>query len=691
MKAGEITRARLVFGGLGLVPILLAGWFGYVQVGQAATLEGRGGQPLPLVAATAERQAWRVETVPAPRGTILDRTGSTLAADRETYEVRARVSVPRTKQKDMSLFRGWLKELGDKLALALVDDPEIVDRSAVYARHRERLARVLGRAWRVDSLPTSGTWPAGRSQVVDVLVGGGIDRLRVIDALRALHKCDSYPTLSMHFLHSFQRVYPERELTYGVVGHVDSYVALIEGERRLHTYGVCGLESFAALTPGSAELRRFRADGRQRPYFVAPMEDPPTPLRMHSTLDLELQRACVRELTAQCEQGLRGNSDSKAKWAAMVLVEVASGDVLASASWHRGDLHPKAASFTPYQSRFEPGSIVKPLVLAYAHEVGAIRWDERFDCDPRGGMYRETIRSLGRRKPVRDDHDCSVLTPHGILLNSSNIGAAMVGLRLTREQWRDYMQTYGWGQSLGLQLPQEVRGGHHPRSFAPDIPLRGFRANSAISFSFGYEMTATAMQVARAYLRMLRGVDAELRLVRGLEIDGQWHDAPARGGTRQTFRPEVRRDVLAAMRDVVSNIEGATGRVLHGRFQKQGVELHRLVGGKTGTAVSTVGLGNGKVASVRNASFVGVLPAEDPKWLAVCVLQKDGRARFYGGSYAAPPAVKLLLRCQQHRDRSLLRQEPRVVPGGQTRMGLQAPDLSGWDASVGADAPRDTR
>ena len=69
MKIGEIGRARFVFGGLGLVPVLLAGWFGYVQVGQAATLEGRGGQPLPLVAATAERQAWRVETVPAPRGT----------------------------------------------------------------------------------------------------------------------------------------------------------------------------------------------------------------------------------------------------------------------------------------------------------------------------------------------------------------------------------------------------------------------------------------------------------------------------------------------------------------------------------------------------------------------------------------------------------------------------------------------
>jgi len=686
VKAGELLRVRVAFGALGAVPVFLAGWLGYVQVAQAGTLEDRSGQPLPLVAGTAERQAWRAETVPAPRGTILDRNGSTLAADCETYEVRMRIAVPQTKRKDLKLFRPWLEDLAERLALALVADPEIIDRSALYARHRQRLLGLLWRKWRVDELPASGTWPKDHPRAIDVLVGTGIDRLQVIDKLRSYHKSKEYPTLFMHFLHSFRRVYPERDLTYGIVGHTDSYVAKVEGGRKLHTYGVCGLESFAALSPDSPEVRRFRADGRYRPYFVAPIENPPEAARLHSTLDLELQRVCVNELTAQCEQGLRHDSKQKANWGAMVLVEIATGDVLAAASWHRGGLHPKATSFTPYQNRFEPGSIVKPLVLAYALEANAIRWDDRFDCNPGHAMYRDVIAKLGRRKPVRDDHACQVLTPHGILLNSSNIGAAMVGLQLSREQWRDYMQTYGWGKSLGLRLPQESLGGHHPRSFAPDIRLRGFRANSAISFSFGYEMTTTAMQVARAYLRMFRGIGSELHLVRGLEIDGKWHAAPRTRDPGHQFRPEVRSNVLAAMRDVVSNIEGATGRVLHANFQREGIELHRLIGGKTGTAVSSVG-----DEKVRNASFVGVLPAEDPKWLAVCVLQKDGRARFYGGSYAAPPAVRLLLRCHELRERSHLRQEPRGGSGGQTRMGLQTPDHSGWGASVGADDSRETR
>lgn len=692
MKAGEMLRVRVAFGALGAVPVFLAGWLGYVQVAQAGQLEYRSGTLLPLVAESADRQAWREEVVPAPRGTVLDRHGKTLAADNETYEVRMRLSVPETKRRDLALFRPWLDRLAERLALALVADPELPDRSARYASHRQRLRNVLWRGFRVKKLPTRGKeWPEGHPRAVDVLVGTGVDNLKVVEALRSLDESDAYPTLFLHLLHSFRRVYPERDLTYGIVGHTDSYFAQIGGAKKLHTYGVCGLESFAVLNPDAAEVRRFRADGRYRPYFVAPIENPPEPAQLHSTLDLELQRACVNLLTQQCEQGLKGNADKKADWGAMVLVEVASGDVLAAASWHRGDLHPKATSFTPYQSRFQPGSIVKPLVLAYALEANAIRWDEQFDCNPRHDMYRDVIAGLGRGKAVEDDHDCEMLTPHGILVNSSNIGAVMVGLRLSREQWQDYTRVYGWGSSLGLRLPHESLGGHPSTSFDPDVPLRSFRAFSAISFSFGYEVSATAMQVARGYLRMLRGIESELHLVRGVEIGGDWHAAPRPSDAGRRFRPDVRRSILAAMRDVVSNNQGATGRVLHRNFQKEGLELHGLIGGKTGTAVSDVFLANGKKAKQSNASFVGVLPAEDPKWLAVCVLQNNGRASFYGGSYAAPPAARLLLRCQELRERDPLRQGPRGGSGGQTRMGLQTPDQSGWSAPAGADDSRETR
>lgn len=698
MKAGELLRIRVAFGGLGAVPIFLAGWLGWVQVAQAGTIDRRDGTPVPLSAATADRQGWKMETIPAPRGTIVDRNGATLASDRATYEVRTTIGVPKKVRQDLTLFRPWLQRLVNRLALALVADPDIEGRDVLFEKLKARLTLAANRAWRTKDLPESGLWPENHRRRADFLVSVGVDRLAVIDALRAYHMSEAYPTLAMHFLHGFRRVYPDRELTYGIVGHLNSFKTdLPSGGVKLDTVGVVGLESFAALVPQVGGKRRFLADGLRRPYFVAPVKNPPKGAVLHSTLDLELQRTAVRELTAKCEEGLHLNTKKRAKWGALTLVEIATGDVLAAASWHRGEAPEQARPFAPYQNKFEPGSIVKPLVLSYALEVGALDWAKEYDCDPRHDTYRDVIRSLGRRKAVRDDHDCGLLTPHGIIVNSSNIGAAFIGLQLTRPQWQDYMLGYGFGQSLGLKLPGESRGGNHPDSFLPGTRLKSFRANSAISFSFGYEMEATAMQVARAYLRMFRGLGSELRLVKALEHNGKWHDVPAKQDTGPYYRPEVINAVRQAMADVVSNDSHATGRFVHQQMLKEtGIDLQGLVGGKTGTAVSPCRLLDGSQGVMRNASFVGFLPADNPRWLAVCVLQSDVVSRFYGGRYAAPPAVKLLLQCQKQLERQSLHQESQFRSGGQTRhapsgVKLRSPGSSGWNTPVGADVSRDTR
>ena len=72
---------------------------------------------------------------------------------------------------------------------------------------------------------------------------------------------------------------------------------------------------------------------------------------------------------------------------------------------------------------------------------------------------------------------------------------------------------------------------------------------------------------------------------------------------------------------------------------------------------------------MRNASFVGFMPAAAPRYLAVCVLQRDDSARFYGGSYAAPPAARLLLEAMRLEERRRLGQGPQVsaTPGSSGR------------------------
>ena len=637
MKAGEQFRLRFVFGSLGVVPVFLGGWLGWVQVAQAGQITRDGKPPLPLVAATADRQALGSEVVPRPRGTIVDRNGAALAVDCEGYDVRARIVVPVKEGKTCETLRAWIGELAGEFARAMVADPDLADRGEALREHRAEFEKLLNTNFKVDRLPATGPVPEGQPRVVDVRIAGGVDVLAVVDALREIG--ERRGSVAMHFLRSWHRAYPERQFTHGIVGHVDSRWQLGEnGVPQIATFGVCGLESLAALQPDAASSRDILRDGKGLTYFKAPLESASRPNVLHSTIDIDLQRCAVRELAAQAEAGAREGTQTIPLWGSLVLIEMATGDVLAAASWHRDAKKPEATAFTPYQSLYEPGSIVKPLVFAYALEAGALDWSHPFDCAPGSSDYRERIGAVAGSRVVRDDHSCSVLTPHGILVNSSNIGATYVGLQLEREQWQDYMRYYGFGDSLRLHMPHERRGGTDARSFDPTIPLRSFKRNSAISFSFGYEMQVTAMHIARAYLRLFRGASADLRLCRGVEVDGQWLEAPTYSHSGAQFRPEVVDAVRAAMVDVVSNDPHATGLHLHTRMLKEeGIDLHGIVAGKTGTAASKIGIpGRGKVES-RNASFVGIMKAGDARQLQalrLACIQRDDlefRLRYVGG------------------------------------------------------------
>ncbi len=690
MNRSELLRVRVAFFVLGLVPVFLAGWLGWVQVAQAGEVQGRGAVPLRLIPATADRQAQLSESVPAPRGSIVDRNGVVLALDCETYEVRADIKVPRGVCRDVATYKTWLAQLVDDLALALSDDTTLADRNDARRHHAERLAKVFQREFKTASLPASGPVPKEPKELqrAELLVAGGVDVLSVIEALRRLPEQRRYATVGLHFLRSFRRDWPERALTHGLVGTTGTrWLKKEGGAATLETFGVCGLEATPELSPEAAVARHFLRDGEGRPYFQAPLPDMHAAKVLHSTIDIEMQRIAVRELTAQAERGAREGKVTIPKWGALVMVEIATGDVLAAASWHRDVKNPGAASFTPLQALFEPGSIVKPLVLAYAHEAGVLDWGHVFDCAPGSADYRERIAKLGRAKGVRDDHDCHDLSAHGILVNSSNIGAAYCGLLLSREQWNGYMGFFGFGKTLGLGLPHEPFGGPHKLSFAANKSMREFRANSAISFSFGYELMVTPLQMTRAYLRMLRGGKADLRLSRGLAIDGVLQPNGGETVAGGAFRPEVVDAVRSALVDVVSRDPKATGTYLHRDMLKElGIDLHGVIGGKTGTASSNVLIKDRGTVNVRNASFVGFLPADNPRWLAMCVLQKDDSAKFYGGTYAAPPVVRLLLQCQQLEQRRLLHQDSQNGSSGQARGITGTPEDSGW----GRGAPETT-
>lgn len=673
MTRGERARVRFLFLALGCVPVFLAGWLGWLQVVQAGELSRNQGQTVPLVAGAADRQRDRQEQLPGPRGTITDRHGATLAIDCEAFEVRAEVQPPRKYRSDYAALRGYLSDLVKRLAGAMVRDPGLADRGLARRKIEQDLHRRFLAAFKLTDKPQAGPIPPGVQgppRRANLLVARKLSVLSVLESLSAIG--EQLSSLHLFLRRTHARVYPARDLTYGLVGYLQD-VPIRDRHGKLLRYALyapVGLESMQALVPGAPGERTYRVDSRSRRFFAGVGHPAAQSSRVESTIDLELQKFASRQLEEQALSVGRGGTKAKKlpQWGALVLVEVASGDLLAAASWHRDAPHPKASAFAPYQLVYEPGSIVKPLVFAYARQFGGLDWNQEFDCRPQKGKSQWVEEAFRRR--VTDDHACGVLTPHGILVESSNIGAVKVGSLLTREQWRGYLEDFGFGQSLCLPLPQERLGGPSPIGWREGVTEQNFRKFSAASYSFGYELRVSALQVARAYLTLLHGRRHELRLVREIEVDGVAHPVPASGESApHIFDPTVVNAVTAAMADVVGDEERGTGRFLVRDFRAEGHELPGRIAGKTGTSVDRA---KDKTVRSRTASFVGLAPATNPRYLAVCVLQKDGgSAEFYGGSYAAPPATRVLLEALSLEQRRRLRREPQVsvVPGYQAEAG----------------------
>lgn len=669
----ELLRVRFLFGLLGLVPLFLTGWFAVLQVGGGGQLSR--GSALVLGQGAVDAQRYASEVLPAPRGSIVDRHGATLAIDAEAYEIRADVTPPRSVRSSRAKLQDYLQDLATELAGELARDDTIVDKVEFRRRERTRLLDRLQGALGVARLPAAGQLAAaampGR---VNVLVASDVVSPAVAAGLRAVDQ--RRDSLRLHWMRTYQRVYPDRDATWGLVGY-DQALPLHDEAGRLayRRFGIFGIERIAALQPGPDGLRRFALDAAGNSYWVEPPRPPGPPTVLQATIDLELQKAAIRLLDQQARRGAGEGVRRLPKWGALVLIEVATGDVLAAASWHRDVAHEQGMAFTPYQSLYEPGSIVKPLVFAHALQHGGLDWHRTIDCSSSGSRHERLVEETGRL--VRDDHACGVLSPHGILVNSSNIGAVKVGSLLRRDQWRDYVDFYGFGSTLGLELPHESLGGANRRSFDPKVPEHQFRRWTGSSFSIGYEMQVSALQMARAYLTMLSGAQRQLRLYRGVEVDGVRLAAPPAPAGQRRYSPAVVELVREALTDVVSPEPTSTGRHVHALLLKEeGLEAHGLIAGKTGTAASSVGTARGRV-EMRNASFVGFAPADRPRYLAVCVLQKDDDARFYGGSYAAPPVARLLLQSLRLEERRRLRPEPQVsvTPGDQAGAG-RAPETT---------------
>jgi cell division protein FtsI (penicillin-binding protein 3) len=415
----------------------------------------------------------------------------------------------------------------------------------------------------------------------------------------------------MGFTKEPKRFYPQRELAAQVVGVVGTDGRGLEGLELAFNDELSGQNS---------SLSGFR-DAKGRKLLVQGTLDPIEREGASVTLTLD------RHLQYVAEKALvRAVEESKAVAGTVVVLDPKTGELLALAN--APGFNPNTAGSAQQEAlrnraaldAFEPGSTMKAFVVAAALEEKAIKPDDVFFCE--NGAW-----TIGRYT-INDTHSYAWLSAKGILQVSSNICTAKVGQVLGREKLVAYYHAFGFAERTGLALPGEGKG------IIPFPKAEVALANQ----SFGQGMTATAVQIASGYGALANeGILMRPYLVSKV-VDPD-------GVVLLENRPiEVRRVVSSKVaRQVVGMLESVVAK--EGTAPKAAMQEYR-VAGKTGTAQKADPVARG-YSDKRIASFVGVVPADNPR-AVILVVVDEPKTDVYGGLVAAPAFKEIATAAMAH-------------------------------------------
>lgn len=322
------------------------------------------------------------------------------------------------------------------------------------------------------------------------------------------------------------------------------------------------------------------------------------------SIDQRLQYLAYREIKAAVAQ-------HNAHGGTAVVLNPHTGEILAMVSYpsfnpnRREDIQRVGLRNRPATDLFEPGSTVKPLVVAQAIDAGL--YDGGSQIPTYSGSYK-----VGRLT-VRDVHDYGTVNLATLLIKSSNVGAAQVGLALGRERlWRG-LRNIGFGTATGSVFPGEGVGVLHD--------YRQWGEVGTATASYGYGFSVTALQLARAY-----GV---------LATDGQLVPLSLE---RVDAAPEGKQVLSArSARMVRQYLEGVVAP--GGTALRAAIPSYR-VAGKTGTVHKAIA---GGYSPTRYQSlFVGIAPASHPQLVTLVMIDEPTGKDYFGGLVAAPVFARVM-------------------------------------------------
>ncbi|MHB8254841.1 MAG: peptidoglycan D,D-transpeptidase FtsI family protein [Acidiferrobacter sp.] len=356
--------------------------------------------------------------------------------------------------------------------------------------------------------------------------------------------------------------------------------------------------------------RRGRAvvirDGLGEPIALRQSRHPPKPgQNLILSIDQRIQYLAYREL-------LKAVRYHEASSGSAIVLDPHTGQVLALANVPsfnpntRRDLNSAYYRDRAVTDVIEPGSSLKPFTIALALQTGRIVPHTLISTAP--GSYW-----VGPDK-ISDVGNFGLIDVSHVIAESSNVGASKIALTtLTRMAMYDNFLRLGFTHFTHSGLP-----GESPGFLAPP---QTWEPIQKATLSFGYGISVTPLQLARAYTVFANGGVLE-------PISILKEPTPAKG--RRVFSATVVREMRHMLELAASPAgTGATADIVNYR-----------VAGKTGTAHIADGKGYHRHRYV--ASFAGFAPASDPRLVMVVVIRDPQKHGYYGAQCAAPVFRKVM-------------------------------------------------
>jgi cell division protein FtsI (penicillin-binding protein 3) len=505
----------------------------------------------------------------------------------------------------LGVFRGpTLKKLAAVQQVQAVPIPaergEITDRNGVVMALTESADKVIADPYLITN-------PQKVAAQIAPLLG-----LSIADTLKGLTKSSTgYSTLSYDLPASSankimakringisdeavsRRVYPRGSTAMQVLGWV--------GSNRKSSGGLEYL--YYKQLHGTAGKREIVNDAKGQAIAVHNVKTMVPGKNLKLTLSAPLQNEMEQALAQVGEE-------YSPKDATAIAMNPQTGQILGLANWpsdNGNDIGAAPLADTEDYGvglSYEPGSTFKAVTVAGALSDGAVTPDTNIYVPSELHVADRTISDA-------EPHGDEDMTVANVLKVSSNIGADQIAAREGATKFNYWMHRFGFGQTTGVDLPGEQQG------IVP--PMKDWSEVSMANFPFGQGIEVTPMQMIRAYSAIANG--GILRTPSIVESIGGRKVAGAKG--HRVISTGVASEMRDMLRGVLADGGTASGAQIYGYD----------LAGKTGTA--NIVVGNHYSDTEYMASFIGMVPASDPK-LVVAVVVDEPQGSIFGGSVAAP-------------------------------------------------------